>query len=117
MSNFKVTRGSIWVIDLDPTVGHEQAKKRPCLVVSDDIFNNSARELVVILPLTSKFKPIDWLIKVEPPEGGLNIRSYVICDQPRTVSHNRFVSTKSIGYVKQETLSEVEKRLRFLMHL
>jgi mRNA interferase MazF len=117
MNNLKISRGSIWIIDLDPVLGHEQAKKRSCVVISDDIFNNSSRGLAVILPLTSKFKPVDWFLKIEPPEGGINIRSYIICDQPRTVSIQRFVSNKSIGSIKSDTFKEIEMRLRFLLHL
>ena len=46
----KVLRGEIWFVDLNPVVEHEQAKKRPCLIVSSDKFNQSAADLVVIVP-------------------------------------------------------------------
>ena len=82
-------RGQIWWVNLDPVVGHEQAKKRPCIVISDNIFNTGSSGLVVIIPITSKFKKLSWLVKIEPPEGGLHIISYVLCHQIRTVSLKR----------------------------
>ena len=47
-------RGEIWMVDLDPTRGHEQAGMRPALVVSTDIFNASPAEMVTVLPTTSR---------------------------------------------------------------
>jgi len=51
MRNNKPNQGEIWFIDLDPVVGHEQARRRPCLVVSDDQFNHSRAQLVMVIPL------------------------------------------------------------------
>ena len=64
-------RGEIWMIDFDPTRGHEQAGKRPALVVSDDVFNAGPAGLVIALPLTSKAKGVRSHVAVQPPEGGL----------------------------------------------
>ena len=47
-------RGEIWMIDIDPTRGHEQAGNRPGLVVSADTFNAGPAGLIIILPLTSQ---------------------------------------------------------------
>ena len=43
------SRGEIWMVDLNPARGHEQAGYRPCLVVSVDLFNHGPAELVVVL--------------------------------------------------------------------
>lgn len=51
-------RGEVWLATLDPTVGREQAGTRPALIVSDDLFNQSHAELVVVLPITSKSKNV-----------------------------------------------------------
>ncbi len=56
MSITKPSRGQIWLVDLNPTRGHEQAAKRPCLVVSVDLFNQGASGLAVVLPITSSYK-------------------------------------------------------------
>ena len=46
------SRGEIWTADLNPTGGHEQAGKRPVLIVSTDTFNHGAADLLFVLPLT-----------------------------------------------------------------
>lgn len=61
------SKGDIWLVDLNPTRGHEQAGKRPCLVVSVDLFNQGASGLVVVLPITSKEKGIPFHVEVNPP--------------------------------------------------
>lgn len=114
MSKSTIMRGSIWVVDLDPTRGHEQAKKRPCLVLSVQQFNMGPAELAVIVPLTSQYRPLSWLVPLEPPEGGIIKRSYIICNQLRTVSLERF-SDSSLGTIKNETMEQVELRVRMLL--
>lgn len=112
--NKSIFRGSIWWVNLDPTIGHEQAKKRPCLIISHNIFNQGAAELVVILPITSKFKPISWLVEVKP--NILKSKSYIICNQIRTISTKRLLGN-CIGNVNDHTLKLVEERLKFLLEL
>ena len=108
-------RGEIWWIELEPVRGHEQGGTRPGLVISNDIFNSSPAELVVIVPVTSKAKPIRSFLQIHPPEAGLRQTSYIICDQVRTISRSRL--TKVNGRVSESTLKEVERRLKILMDL
>ena len=68
-------RGEVWMADLDPTRGHEQAGKRPCLVVSADVFNTGPAGLAIALPLTTKAKAIRSHVEVAPPEGGVASRA------------------------------------------
>lgn len=112
----KPHRGEIWLVELDPTRGHEQAKKRPCVVISHDSFNQGASGLVVILPLTSKFKKNSWLVLASPPEGGLDVTSYIICYQIRTVALERFAK-RPLGVIKSDTMEAILARLRILLAL
>ena len=64
-------RGEVWLVDLNPTRGHEQAGKRPGLIVSVDLFNQGPAGLVVILPITTKAKGIPFHVEINIPEGGL----------------------------------------------
>jgi mRNA interferase MazF len=116
MSKLTVMRGSIWAVDLDPTRGHEQGKKRPCLVLSAEDFNVGPTELAVIAPLTSQYRPLSWLVPLEPPEGGIIKRSYIICNQLRMVSLERF-SSCSLGTIKSTTMEKVEILVRMLLVL
>lgn len=108
-------RGEIWLVTLDPTLGREQSGKRPALVVSDDLFNQSHAELVIVLPLTSKNKGIRSHVPVSPPEGGLNTQSYIKCEDVRSVSIQRL--ERKLGKVTARTLNEVENRLRIILVL
>ncbi len=108
-------RGEIWLVTLDPTVGREQAGRRPALIVSDDLFNQSYAELVVVLPITSKSKGIRSHVPVSPPEGGLSVQSYIKCEDVRSVSIQRL--ERKLGKVTAKTMNEVENRLRIIMAL
>src|SRR3954465_2493259 len=108
-------RGEIWLLDLDPTRGHEQAGRRPALIISANAVNNGPSNLVTIVPLTTKARPLFSHLPVHPPEAGLSRESYIICDQVRPVSGDRLV--KRYGRLSPATLREVEHRLRLLLDL
>jgi mRNA interferase MazF len=109
-------RGEVWLADLDPTVGHEQAGRRPALVLSVDSFNASPAELATVLPVTSRARPNNpFRIIVKPPEGGLSLVSYVICEQSRTISTRRLV--RPLGAVSPVTFARVADAVRLLLGL
>ena len=108
-------RGEVWLTMLDPIVGREQAGTRPALIVSDDLFNQSHAELVVVLPITSKSKNVRSHVPVSPPEGGLQVASYIKCEDVRSISIQRF--GRRLGKVSAKTMNEVEHRLRIILSL
>jgi mRNA interferase MazF len=109
------SRGDVWLLDLDPTRGHEQAGRRPCVVVSVDLFNRGPSGLSVVLPITTRFRGIPFHVAVNPPEGGLRSRSFIKCEDLRSVSKERFV--ERWGTVSPATMNLVEDRLRILLGL
>ena len=110
-----VARGEIWLADLNPTRGHEQAGRRPVAILSEDSFNNGPAGLVVVLPITSTIRPIPSQVVVEPPEGGLRIRSAVICEAIRSISIDRLV--ERWGRLGGKSLARMEDVLRILLRL
>jgi mRNA interferase MazF len=108
-------RGEIWLVNLDPTLGREQAGTRPALVLSVDEFNGGPAELVVVLPVTSKDKKIPFHVGIKPPEGGVQVASYIKCEDIRSISKGRL--HKRWGGVTPKTLEQVEDRLRILLSL
>jgi mRNA interferase MazF len=108
-------RGDIWLADLNPVRGHEQAGRRPVLVVSVDAFNQSRAALVVVIPITSTLRPIPFHVVVQPPEGGLTNPSALLCEAVRSISKDRLVTRW--GAVSTGTMSQVEDRLRILLRL
>jgi mRNA interferase MazF len=95
-------RGEVWIVDLNPIVGHEQAGKRPALILS-------------VLPITSKARNLPSRVSIAPPEGGLTLQSWVICEQPRTISKRRL--TQRLGKVPQATMAAVSDVVRMLLGL
>ncbi|MBX9879120.1 MAG: type II toxin-antitoxin system PemK/MazF family toxin [Candidatus Obscuribacterales bacterium] len=108
-------KGEVWEIDLNPAQGHEQAKIRPCLVISNDLMNTKM-ELSIIVPFTGtawhtksgKLSPA--MVEILPPEGGLTKPSYSMAFQVRTVSHTRF--TNKLGTVTAHKLLEVVRSVQ-----
>ncbi|MBA4184486.1 MAG: type II toxin-antitoxin system PemK/MazF family toxin [Acidobacteria bacterium] len=111
----KASRGEIWLVNLSPTTGREQAGTRPALIVSVDIFNHGAAELIIAIPITSKAKGIPLHVEINPPEGGLNVQSFVKCEDMRSISTSRLI--KKLGRVSSPTIDAVEDRLRILLGL
>lgn len=108
-------RGEVWLAELNPVRGHEQAGKRPVLIVSEDLFNRGPADLVIVLPLTSTLRPIPSRVRLSPPEGGLKVESDVLCDAIRSISKERLLVRW--GMVRPGTLEEIEDRLRILLRL
>src|SRR5262245_41696285 len=115
MNTFEPSRGDIWDLSLDPSLGHEQAGIRPALIVSVDIFNKGPAELVVAVPITRTDRRIRWHVQVNPPEGGLVAESFIQCENVRSVSRARLRRLR--GRVSANTIQQVEDRLRILMGL
>ena len=84
-------RGDIWLVDLGPTRGHEQASVRPSLVISTDLLNRGPTGTVVVLPLTTTWRRVPWHVPVYPPEGGLRQVSYVTCEDVRSISTEHLI--------------------------
>ena len=109
------SRGEIWLVNLNPRRGHEQAGVRPGLVVSVDPFNHGPAGLVVLLPLTSIGKGIPFHVELNPPEAGVKVKSFIKCEDIRAVSKERLI--RRWGSVARSTLEAVEDRLRIVLQL
>lgn len=115
MSKPYAGRGDVWLANLDPTRGHEQAGIRPVIVLSVDPFNKSLAGLVIVAPLTSKKRGIPTQVEVRPPEGGCTLPSFIKCEDVRSISTERLIRRR--GVVTRETQRKVEESLRALLGL
>jgi mRNA interferase MazF len=102
--------------NLNPVRGHEQAGDRPVLIVSTDLFNHGPADMVIIVPITRTGRGIPIHVAVDPPEGGLSARSYLLCDGVRAISRDR-LGARPWGRVSDETMNAVADRLRILLEL
>ena len=104
-------RGMVVLVELDPVIGHEQGRTRPCVVVQNDVGNRFA-STTVIVPLTDAIhvkKPSPIYVLVKKGDGGATKDSYVLCDQIRTVDQRRFRNV--FGSLAPETMAAVDKAL------
>lgn len=82
----------IYLVNLDPTIGSEISKTRPCIIVSPDEMNSSLNTVMVV-PLTStspRTLPTRILIKPSPLNK-LKNESYAVLDQLKTIDKRRMV--------------------------
>lgn len=95
-----VTRGDIWVVNLDPTQGSEIRKSRPCVVVSPPEMLDHLRT-VLVAPMTSKGQPAPFRIPITH-DGQ---RGLVLLDQIRAVDKSRLI--RKSGRTSSSTLANI----------
>ena len=93
-------RGEVHLVKLDPTVGSEVRKTRPCLVVSPDELNAHLRT-VIVAPMTTGGHAYPWRI----PCRFQSRAGFVAVDQLRTVDGERLV--KRLGHLSSATTTAV----------
>ena len=91
-------RGEIWLVNLDPTVGSEIKKTRPCVVVSPAELNDSLRT-VIVAPMTSK----GFTAPFRVPVTHAGTKGMIVLDQVRMVDKVRL--SKRLGAVSAKTLT------------
>lgn len=109
-------RGDVYDVDLDPVIESETGKRRPALVISNDV-NNEFSSTVTVLPITSQPAKKLYPFEVLVPEGtaGLTADSRIKCDQVRTVDKRRLVSFR--GSLPAQYLPQVERALKVHLEL
>jgi len=99
-----VKRFEVHLVNLDPTIGSEIKKTRPCVVVSPDEMNRHI-STVIVAPMTSKGKAYPTRVKCSF-EGKTG---QVVLDQLRTVDKRRLV--KRLGRIEKKTQQEILAKL------
>lgn len=95
-----VKRGEIWLVALDPTVGSEIRKSRPCVVVSPPEMNDHLRT-VIVAPMTTGSRPAPFRVRIQF-QGKVGL---ILLDQIRTLDQSRL--HKRMGAISQATLTTV----------
>jgi mRNA interferase MazF len=113
----KPFRGMVVAVNLDPVVGHEQGRSRPCVVVQNDVGNRFATTTIVV-PLTDANhikKPSPVYVPIKKNDGGVTKDSCALCDQIRVVDQQRFRGV--YGTLAPETMAAVDKALKVSLGL
>ena len=106
----EVRRFDVFLINLDPTVGHEIKKTRPCLVISPDEMNRYI-STIIVAPLTTKGR--DYPTRVKCSFKGK--KGQIVLDQIRTIDKKRLV--KKLGKISKRTQEEVLQILQEMFSL
>ncbi len=98
----------IFLISLDPTIGHEIKKVRPCVVISPNEMNDHI-STIIIAPMTTRSHSYPTRIPIEF-EGK---KGWIVLDQIRSLDKKRFV--KKIGKLDIETILQVKKVIQEML--
>lgn len=103
--------GEIFDVNLDPVVGSEIGKRRPALIVSNDV-NNQYSQTVTVVPLTGQPSDRNYPFEVLIPKGvaELTSDSRAKCNQVRTIDKTRLVASR--GLVTAQYIPEVKEALK-----
>lgn len=98
----------VFLISLDPSIGHEIKKSRPCIVISPNEMNNNIAT-VIIAPLTTKSHqyPTRVPVRFRRKDG------WVALDQIRTVDKRRLI--KDLGRIDTKTIQEIKSVLQEML--
>ncbi len=96
-----ISRYDIYLVNLDPTLGHEIKKTRPCIVISPDEMNNNI-DTIIIVPMTTKSH--DYPTRIKMRFDGKT--SWIVLDQIRTIDKQRLI--KKIGKAGQLTVATIK---------
>jgi mRNA interferase MazF len=98
----------VYLINLDPTTGHEIKKTRPCLVISPDEMNDNL-QTIIIAPMTTKSHDYPSRIKVDFQ----NKIGWIVLDQIRTIDKKRL--TKKLGMIDRKTVQRVKSVIKEML--
>ena len=83
-------RGTVVLVELDPTVGHEQRGVRPCIAVSDPAVNADQRfTLIAVVPITGTRGEGSLYPELSPGRSGLTKASFALVDHLRSIDKRR----------------------------
>lgn len=103
-------RGAVAWVDLNPTLGREEAGTRPALVVASSAYLTAVRGLVIVVPVTTTDRHWAHHVRLTGARLTLDRPSFAMTEQPRTVSRTRLRGTA--GSVDDRCMDAVSMWLR-----
>ncbi len=112
-------RGMVLDVNLDPTLGSETGKNRPCIIVTNDMYNQRV-PVIQVVPITAwsaKKARIATNIEINPTQSnGLSKKSVADCLQTRPIDHrHRLVRIR--GEVTHSKMNEIDQALKIVFEL
>ena len=108
----RIKRGEIWLANLNPIQGSEQAGMRPVLVFQNDAINRFTTTFLCI-PFTTNLRraALPTCVLVNAANGGLRTDSVALCHQLRVLDKSRL--QRKVGTIDEQTMTEIENCVLF----
>lgn len=101
----ELSQYEIVLVNLDPTVGSELKKTRPCVIISPNEMNKYL-QTIVVAPMTTTSKPYPTRIEVRHNKQ----KGWLVIDQIRTIDRNRII--KILGELNNREIEKVKAIIR-----
>ena len=112
-------RGMLLDVNLDPTLGSETGKIRPCIIVTNDVYNQRV-PVIQVVPITAwsaKKAKITTNVEIDPTRSnGLSKKSVADCLQTRPIDH-RIRLVRILGKLTHSKMSEIDQALKIVFEL
>ena len=109
-----IAPGSVIWVNFDPTIGREQAGRRPAVVVASTGYLKAATELAIVVPATTTARGWPQHVELTGPSLGLPHPTFALTEQPRTISRHRIASVA--GKVDDTCLAAIRNWLDDFLH-
>ena len=112
----KLERGTVALVGLDPTRGHEQRGTRPCVVVSDaDVIADQRFPLLAVVPISTTAGEGALYPRLTPGKSGLRRTSFALVDQIRSVDKRRI--ERVFGRLSADEIAAIDEGLILFLGL
>ena len=111
MARYRPKQGDYVVLTFDPQAGHEQAGRRPALIVSKSNFNHHTG-FALACPITNTFRNFPFHV---PVDSASTLTGYIMVEQVKSLDYTSR-KLKKVGSATQETLDEVLARLDAILY-
>jgi mRNA interferase MazF len=109
MGQNRIRRGDLWLVNLDPTIGHEIKKSRPCVIIQNDIGNEYSM-ITIVAPITSQHSDEVYPFEVLLEESDLKKPSKILLNQIRAIDKRRLI--KRLGSLSEEKRMAVDEAIK-----
>ncbi|GJF12917.1 mRNA interferase [Mycolicibacterium cyprinidarum] len=110
----QIEPGSVVWVNVDPTIGREQAGRRPAVVVASAGYLKAVTELAIVAPATTTQRGWPQHVELTGPALGLLHPTFAMTEQPRTISRQRIASVA--GKVDARCLHAIRMWLNDFLH-
>jgi mRNA interferase MazF len=106
-------RGEVWLVDFGDPVGREQSGRRPAVVVSSDLLNDSRAGVAIVVPVTTAHRGLPSHVEIDRGASGLDDVSYAKCEDVKSIAEQRLLGR--LGATNDEATFQIARALRFLL--